>query len=155
MLPRYKNYQKLYNNFKLKIPKFFNIAEATVDKFSNTKRIALKNILNDGSVNYFTFNEIFKKSNKLANALDYLGLKSKDRVGILLGQCPETLISHIACFKGGRISIPLFCLFGEQALKFRLDDSKTSVVICDEIGLQKIIKIRNDLPFLKYVICID
>ena len=47
MLPRYKNYQKLYNNFKLKIPKFFNIAEATVDKFSNTKRIALKNILND------------------------------------------------------------------------------------------------------------
>ena len=155
MLPRYKNYQKLYNNFKLKIPKFFNIAEATVDKFSNTKRIALKNILNDGSVNYFTFNEIFKKSNKLANALDYLGLKSKDRVGVLLGQCPETLISHIACFKGGRISIPLFCLFGEQALKFRLDDSKTSAVICDEIGLQKIIKIRNDLPFLKYVICID
>ena len=40
-------------------------------------------------------------------------------------------------------------------MKFRLDDSKTSAVICDEIGLQKIIKIRNDLPFLKYVICID
>ena len=115
MLPRYKNYQKLYNNFKLEIPKFFNIAEATVDKFSNTNRIALKNIFNDGSVKYFTFNEIFKKSNKLANALDYLGLKARDRVGVLLGQCPETLISHIACFKGGRISIPCLLYTSDAA----------------------------------------
>ena len=67
MLPRYKNYQKLYNNFKLKIPKFFNIAEATVDKFSNTNRIALKNILNDGSVKYYTFNEILEKTFHLEN----------------------------------------------------------------------------------------
>ena len=44
MLPKSLNYDHLYNTFNLKIPPKFNIASATIDKFANTNRIALKNI---------------------------------------------------------------------------------------------------------------
>ena len=49
MLPKSLNYDHLYNTFNLNIPLKFNIASATVDKFSNTDRIALKNIKSNGT----------------------------------------------------------------------------------------------------------
>ena len=155
MLPKILNYDHLYNTFNLNIPLKFNIASATIDKFANTNRIALKNIKFNGELENLSFGFIQKKSNQLANALDNLNLNRNDRVGIILGQCPETLISHISCFKSGKISIPLFNLFGVDALKFRLNDSSASVVICDKYGLEKLKKIKDSLPSLKYIICTD
>ena len=155
MLPKSLNYDHLYNTFNLKIPPRFNIASATIDKFANTNRIALKNLKYNGEFENLSFRFIQKKSNQLANALDNLNLNKNDRVGIILGQCPETLISHISCFKSGKISIPLFNLFGIDALKFRLIDSSASAVICDKHGLEKLMKIKHDLPSLKHIICTD
>ena len=155
MLPKSLNYDHLYNTFNLKIPPKFNIASATIDKFANTNRIALKNLKYNGEFENLSFRFIQKKSNQLANALDNLNLNKNDRVGIILGQCPETLISHISCFKSGKISIPLFNLFGIDALKFRLIDSSASAVICDKHGLKKLMKIKHDLPSLKHIICTD
>ena len=155
MLPKILNYDHLYNTFNLNIPLKFNIASATIDKFANTNRVALKNIKFNGELENLSFRFIQKKSNQLANALDNLNLNRNDRVGIILGQCPETLISHISCFKSGKISIPLFNLFGVDALKFRLNASSTSVVICDKYGLEKLKKIKDSLPSLKYIICTD
>ena len=155
MLPKSLNYDHLYNTFNLNIPPKFNIASATIDKFANTNRIALKNLKYNGEFENLSFRFIQKKSNQLANALDNLNLNKNDRVGIILGQCLETLISHISCFKSGKISIPLFNLFGIDALKFRLIDSSASAVICDKHGLEKLMKIKHDLPSLKYIICTD
>ncbi len=155
MLPKSLNYDHLYNTFNLNIPPNFNIASATIDKFANTNRIALKNLKYNGEFENLSFRFIQKKSNQLANALDNFNLNKNDRVGIILGQCPETLISHISCFKSGKISIPLFNLFGIDALKFRLIDSSASAVICDKHGLEKLMKIKHDLPSLKYIICTD
>ena len=113
MLTRHHDYDQLYNTFKWNIPKNYNIATDTIDKFSNTSRIALKHLSQDGLLTEYSYKYLSDKSNKLANVLDNICVKDDDRVGIILGQCPETVISHIACFKSGKISIPLFSLFGE------------------------------------------
>ena len=52
-------------------------------------------------------------------SVDALNVPNNARVGIILGQCPETAIAHMACFKSGKISIPLFNLFGTDALFYR------------------------------------
>ena len=44
MLPKILNYDHLYNTFNLNIPLKFNIASATIDKFANTNRVALKTL---------------------------------------------------------------------------------------------------------------
>ena len=61
----------------------------------------------------------------------------------------------MACFKTGRISIPLFSLFGVDALYYRLMNSQASLVICDQFSLIKVKEIYEKLPNLKAIICID
>ena len=155
MLKRFDNYDELYNSFRWSIPENYNIASDTIDKFSNSERIALKHVLDDGNCNEFTFKYLQQKSNQLANVLDHLSFKNDDRVGIILGQCPETILSHMACFKSGKISIPLFSLFGDDALLFRLKDSGASTVICDDLSIEKIKRINEFLPCLKNIISIN
>ncbi len=155
MLLRLNNYDDLYSRFKWNIPELYNIASDTVDKEFYSNRTALINFLDNGKVEKWSFLDIRRSANKLANAFDHLNLEYNARVGIILGQCPETAISHMACFKSGKISIPLFNLFGVDALYYRLKNSKASLVICDKMGLIKIKEIFDKLPNLRSIICID
>ena len=155
MLLRLKNYDELYSTFEWQVPDYYNIATDTVDKDAYKNRTALINILDDGKTENWSFLDIKISANKLANAFDYLKLEINARVGIILGQCPEAAISHMACFKSGRISIPLFNLFGVDALYYRLMNSKASLVICDQATLIMVKEIYEKLPYLTSVICID
>ena len=155
MLQKLNNFEELCLSFKWNIPEFYNIASDTVDQDNYKNRIALINFLQDGKIEEWSFVDIKRSANKLANIFDHFHLEANARVGIILGQCPETAIAHMACFKSGKISIPLFNLFGIDALHYRLLNSRASLVICDNIGLNKIFEIKDRLPDLKKIICID
>ena len=155
MLQKLNNFEELCLTFKWNIPEFYNIASDTVDQDIYQNRIALINFLQDGKIEEWSFVDIKRSANKLANVFDHFHLEANARVGIILGQCPETAIAHMACFKSGKISIPLFNLFGTDALHYRLLNSRASLVICDNIGLNKIMEIKDRLPDLKKIICID
>jgi acetyl-CoA synthetase len=73
-------------------------------------------------------------------------------VGILLPQCPETAIDHVAIYKLGGIAIPLFTLFGPDALEYRLGNSEAKAVITDGANIEKILQIKSKLPHLKIII---
>jgi acetyl-CoA synthetase len=75
-------------------------------------------------------------------------------VGILLPQCPETLIAHIAVYKLGCIALPLLTLFGPMAVEYRLQDSAARVVITNSENLTKIIEIRDRLPELRLIMVV-
>ena len=155
MLQKINNFEELCLNFKWNIPEFYNIASDTVDQVIYQNRTALINFLKDGKIEKWSFLDIKRYSNKLANVFNHFDIETNARVGIILGQCPETAIAHMACFKSGKISIPLFNLFGTDALHYRLLNSSSSLVICDNIGLNKIMDIKDRLPDLKKIICID
>ena len=67
----------------------------------------------------------------LAHALEAQGVKRGDRVGVLRSQSVWTAAAHIAIWKLGAISVPLFKLFGSDALQIRLDDSGAVAVVAD------------------------
>ena len=73
-------------------------------------------------------------------------------MGILLPQCPETAIAHVAIYKLGGIAIPLFTLFGPDALEYRLGNSEATAVITDGSNIEKILQIKSKLPHLKIII---
>ena len=72
-------------------------------------------------------------------------------MAILLQQAPETAIAHLAAFKAGLISVPLFTLFGEDALRFRLFDSGARGIVTDAAGAEKLLAIRHFLPGLEQI----
>ena len=78
-----------------------------------------------------SFAQMKERSDRLANALEGIGARRGDRVGICLPQRLETAISHIAISKIGGIAMPLSILFGPEALAFRLTDSGTRLLITD------------------------
>ncbi|MGB5423732.1 MAG: AMP-binding protein, partial [Desulfobacterales bacterium] len=149
MLKPGKSYEEVYHSFRWHIPDFYNIGVDICDKNAHQRRrTALIYEKDTGEVQTFTFQDLKRFSNQLANAFDALGLQPGDRVGILLPQCPETAISHIATYKIGGIAIPLFTLFGSDAMTYRLADSQAKVVITDTANLDKVLSIHEELPYL-------
>src|SRR3546814_17723925 len=87
-----------------------------------------------------------ESSNRLANLFLALGAKPGDRIGILLPQAPETAYAHIAAYNIGCIAIPLFTLFGAEALRYRFGNSGALVVVINAAGAAELAAMRNQLP---------
>ena len=156
MLPRLENYEAVCRSFTWQIPSQFNIGVDICDKWAaDTTRLALIHEQRDGSATRYTFADIRRRSNQAANLFVIRGLRAGDRVGILLPQGPETAIAHVAAYKAGAIVVPLFTLFGRDALRFRLKDAGIKVLITDTRSTGKIEQIRADIPDLETVFCID
>jgi acetyl-CoA synthetase len=156
MLKPGKAYEEIYHNFKWEIPEYYNMGIDICDKWANQRyRLALVYRDQEGKEQKYTFWELKNLSNQLANALKANGIEKGDRVGILLPQCPETLISHISIYKLGGIAIPLFILFGPQALEYRLGNSQAKGVVTDSANLPKILEIKDHLPNLEMIMVVD
>jgi acetyl-CoA synthetase len=50
------------------------------------------------------------------------------------------------------VSVPLFTLFGSDALRYRLADSGARAVIVETAALDRVMALRPDLPDLEVVI---
>jgi acetyl-CoA synthetase len=153
MLRPGKAYKEVYDSFRWKIPNYYNIGADICDKWARQRyRLALIYEDEKGGVEKYTFWDLKGLSNRLANGLKAHGIGPGDRVGILLPQCPETAISHIAIYKIGAIAIPLFTLFGTDALQYRLTNAEAKGLITDAANLPKVMEIRDSLPLLRTVI---
>ncbi len=82
----------------------------------------------DGAVRTLTFGELRRETNRLANALDGMGLAAGDRVALYMPMVPEVVAILYACFKLGLIAVPVFSGFGYSAVAVRLQDSGARVL---------------------------
>lgn len=157
MLPEASSYGELTAKFRWDIPDKFNIGVAICDDWAERepKREALVYATEDGETKHYSYGLLKQLSNQIANLLQQHDLEQGDRVGVLLPQMPETAFTHIAALKLGAITLPLFTLFGEEALAYRLGNSGAKIVITDASGAAKIARIRADLPELRNIFCVD
>ncbi len=152
MLTRTDDYDSLYRSFRWDLPSHYNMGVDVCDRHATgDRRLALIFIDETGAVERFSFDDIKRLSNQFANVLAADGLVPGDRVAVLLSQGPETAVAHVGAMKAGFISLPLFTLFGEQALEFRLHDSGAKAIVTDLGGAAKIAAIRERLPDLRHV----
>lgn len=165
MLKPTDSYKKLIESFQWEIPEFYNIAEDVCDKWAVSKlvsepesepdRLALIHVLDNQESKRYSFLDIQKLANQTANLFKHYGIRQGDRVAVLLAQAPETAYAHLANFKLAAISVPLFTLFGYEALAYRLSDAGIKAVITDDEGVAKLEHIQHDLPALEVVFSID
>ena len=151
--PSNGSFDALYRNFRWAVPENLNIAEVVCDRHSgHSTKIALRYESDEGSVSDYTFGQMKRLSNQMANALDGLGLTAGDRVAIILPQCPEIAITHLACYKKALVALPLSILFGTDALEYRLKDSGATAVITNTHRLDTIHGLQKKLPNLRHII---
>lgn len=156
MLTPAPDYDTLYRDFRWDVPQRFNMAQACCDRHADgSGRLALIDVAESGKAARYSFDELKAFSSAFANVLSGDGLVRGDVVAVFLSQSIELPVAHLAAWRSDLISLPLFVLFGEDALEFRLQNSGASAVVTDETGYAKIAAIRSRLPNLKHVYVIS
>lgn len=150
-------FEALRRDFRWNIPADFNIGRAVADDWAlkAPERVCLQHFSPDGQHLAMTYGELAAQSSALAHGLREIGVEPGDRVALLLPQCFETVMSHIAIYKMGAIALPLALLFGEEALLYRLRDAGARVIVTNGFGLQRLKAIKARLPALQKVVSID
>ncbi len=150
------NYEFLHGSFRWQVPAEFNIAEVCCRRWAQApdagQRIAIHADGPGLQPRSHSYAELQQQANRLSNALARLGVVRGDRVAIVLPQRFETAVAYMAVLQMGAVAMPLSTLFGPEALAFRLNDSATAVLICDDASITNIQNIRGECEALHHVI---
>ena len=131
-------YEELYARYRWDVPDRFNMAEACCDRHARAIPNAPAMIVDDDrGQRTYSFLQLQNMANKCANVLKALGVQPGQRVGIHLPQCIEVPVIHFGIQKIGAIALPMFTLFGPDALRYRLDNAGVSVLITSDIGIDR------------------
>ncbi len=118
----------------------------------------------NGESRVLTYKDMWVQVQKFANVLKSLGVQKGDRIIIYLPMIPELPISMLACARIGAIHTVIFSGFSAAAIKDRIDDSKSKIVITADGGYRRgnIIKLKEvideaikDFDFIQNVIVIE
>lgn len=103
----------------------------------------------------FTYSEIDKSSNSLANALISQGLKKQNRAAIYLDNSAESVISIFAILKASGIFVVINPQVKAKKLEYILNDCQVKTLITDSKRLEDINEILPNCPNLQSIIVTD
>ena len=136
-----------------------NLAYEAVDRHVAEGRgaaPALRWFGKDTTVRDFTYAELSRASNRLANVLKSLQVAKGDRVFSLLGRIPELYFTALGTLKNTAVFCPLFSQFGPEPIWQRLHRGDARVLVTTVAAYEKkIVPLLERLPQLAYVLLVD
>ncbi len=102
-----------------------------------------------------TVGQFLDNAENLACSLFDLGIKHKDKLGIIGRNRTDWAISYMAAAISGIITVPLDRELKEQEIYHTLHVSGAKAVVCTEDHANIIYYLKNNLPKLKHIICMD
>ncbi|OQX88085.1 long-chain fatty acid--CoA ligase [candidate division KSB1 bacterium 4484_87] len=130
-----------------------NLFLDSVEKFSENVLLWEKH---DGEYQPTTYREAKEMVFKTAAGLMALGLQPGERVVLLSAARNDWVYSELGVLFCGAMDVPLSVKLKEaNELKFRFEHSQSRFAIVSQDQLEKVLKIKNDLPALEKIICLD
>ena len=117
-------------------PDGFNFAYDVVDALAKEKpdKLALLWVGKDGSDRRFTFSDIKRESDKLANVLGRAGITKGDKVMLILKKHYQFWFSVIALHKLGAVGVPATHQLLKKDLVYRFNAASIKAIICTPEG---------------------
>ena len=114
----------------------FNFAYDVVDKLAKKcpDKRAMLHISKDGKERSFTFYDMSRYSSKVANYLQYLGIRKGDRVMLVLKRHYQFWFTILALHKIGAVVIPATNLLLKSDFEYRFKAGNVDAVICTADG---------------------
>ena len=99
----------------------------------------------NGEERTLSYSQLYREVNRLASALQKLGVRDGDRIAIYLPMIPELPIAMLATARIGAIHTVVFSGFSSMALADRINDTEAKVVITADGGFRrgKIIQLKE------------
>ena len=102
----------------------------------------------------YGFEDLDRHSDQVALGLQSLGIEKGDKVGIMLGNCPEFLFSWFATSKLGAVEVPVNTAHRGELLSYMVGQSDCRVLIIGAQFLDRIARVLDHLPDLEQVVVV-
>ncbi|QIW22870.1 AMP-dependent synthetase [Sulfolobus sp. S-194] len=155
--PNLTNYDEVRRNFNWdKVRKELNyygeVNAGELAIHNKNDKLALLWVSEEGGMRKLTFNDLEKKGAMFRDVLENSGVKRGDRVVIMSKRTPSLYFSFTAIAMIGGVIVPIFSTFGEEAIRYRVENSGAKVAIVHEglvdkfknIGGIKVLKTTDD-----------
>lgn len=110
-----------------------NLAHNCLDRWLKDPEIANRSAIiwerEDYKCEKYTYIELNKWVNQVANGLKQQGISKGDRIAIHMPMIPEVVVATLAIVKVGAIFVPSFSGFGADPIAKRLDSAKAKMLI--------------------------
>ncbi len=135
----------------INLPETFNVATFFVDR--NVEEGRGEKIAIECGDECVTYGQLLERTNRTGNALLELGVRSEERVLLLLLDTPEFLYSFFGAIKAGAVAVPTNTQARTQDLEYILNDCRARVAIVSEALLPHLQSIpREELRYLREIV---
>lgn len=107
-----------------------NIAHECLDRHP-ADRVAARIAHADGSREELTFGELSRATSQFAHVLESIGVAAGDRVAVMMQPAAGFYTSLFGTIKRGAVAVPLYTLFGPDAVRDRIEDCDATCLIVD------------------------
>jgi len=143
-----------YKSYAPGVPKSLDYERTTI---SEALTRSAENFPNHTALNYMgkkiTYAELDRLVNSFARALQDLGIQEGDKVGVCLPNIPQVIISNLAIFRIGGVTVQNNPLYTERELTYQLNDSDARIVITLAMLIPRMEKIKSETKIEKIIGC--
>lgn len=151
------DYDEMYGSFRIDVPEYFNFGFDVVDKWAKKDRnkLAMVWVNQKGEEKKFTFRDLSRLSNQVANMFIKYGPLKGERVLIMLPRTPEWWIFTLGMIKMGIVYCPAPIMLTPKDLKYRVKAADIKMIITDMENAPKVDAIFDECPTLENRMIID
>jgi acetyl-CoA synthetase len=154
----YESYEDFMQNCKISVPDNFNFGFDVVDEIAKSEpdKKAMIWCNCEGEEKTFTFEDIKKESNKVANFFKALGIRKGDSVILMLKRHYEYWHCAVALHKIGALVIPVTHLLTAKDIKYRVKAAGVKVIVAasDSRIIDIVTQAQKGLPELEHVVSV-
>src|SRR5262249_8326913 len=127
---------------------------AVIDEYAkDPNRVALLWEDQDGKRARLTFGDIAAQSNRIANALEGIGLKSGDPILLVLPRITLWQAAYVGALKIAALVIPCTAMLREKDLVYRANHSGARAIIAGNESASLIGDLRKHCPTVQHYLC--
>ena len=155
----FDSYEDFYENFKINVPDDFNFGYDVVDEWARVEpeKRALLWCDDDGEEKEFTFTDISRLSNRVANSYKEMGIKKGDVVFCILRRRWEYWVNAVALCKLGAILIPASLQLTTKDIVYRANSAEIKAMVCvdDDYVIAQAGAAAEKIPTLEHKIVVS
>ncbi|WP_040978733.1 acyl-CoA synthetase MbcS [Oceanobacillus jeddahense] len=133
-------------------PELYNITSEFEKYATDEGRKAIILEEQNGDTKEVTYTDLIRNANKVGNILLNHGLKSGDKIMIMLPRCIEAYELYIAALKAGIIIIPSSEMLRTKDLQFRISHGEINAVVATEACVEEFKKVVEYEQLTKFSI---
>ena len=124
--------------------------ELLINSFVNN---AAKTALHVGGASY-SYKELHEAANRTAQGFKHLGAGRQSRVGLLLPNCWEYVVSEVATYLAGATKIALNSMVSQDDIQYILADAEVELLVVHQRFLPMLDAIKGRVPKLQHIVVV-